>query len=675
MAMAENEKGDTASSKEGGGWGTLEELLLACAVIRHGTESWDSIAMEVQKRANTGNKNNFKRNVDGENYTNNFANSFTPQNCEQKYHALKRRFKLTGGGVEDLGGGGREHQLSFMVDELRKLRVDELRRQLERHDVSIGSLQLKVKKLEDEREKSSSEAKAELGGTDLVAIVDRGDADERGVRGGSEEVADKPVYSEQSEDPEDGSFNESNSTSHKGGAAGERGSNQMREADPVLPESAPDKDCSSSRGGDGSYDLEEGKVVGRTSPPSRPGNSGEYGESVSESKREGKESEARQSSDVQSSVSLSKRKWRGWRRSDGVGSSGDEIETEGWSPANKKKDVKSQPLIKFLEIVRSHKHGLVFQRRLPSQETEKYRNLIRQHLDLETVQSKLDGGVYKESHSRLYRDLLLIFTNALLFFCKSSTEHAAAHELRKLVMKEIAAQRAAPKPKPVPLVKPDLESRIPDPVVKKPRSSTNIVVCRRRTNTTSATKPPPLSEKNTAKSKVDDEVKVESLDTKRKNNGSSGSGNSRKNEESSDEDEQPINQRRKVLVSSRKQGVVNFLKRMQQNAEAGAKASENEELQEERRTKKAVAGKKKDGDDGEAKRRISGRRSGKGEEVEKPETARRGGGGRPPTRKAAMGGGGSGTPDSGRLKRRRDGDDKEAGGSGKMASTAKKSRR
>ena len=60
---------------------------------------------------------------------------------------------------------------------------------------------------------------------------------------------------------------------------------------------------------------------------------------------------------------------RGWRRSDGVsvGSSGDEVEAKEWSPANKERDGKSQPLIMFLEIVRSHKHGLVFQRRLPSQ--------------------------------------------------------------------------------------------------------------------------------------------------------------------------------------------------------------------------------------------------------------------------------------------------------------------
>ncbi|GMY16435.1 DNA-binding bromodomain-containing protein, putative [Fagus crenata] len=32
-------------------WGMWEELLLACAVHRYDTESWDSVSMEIQKRS------------------------------------------------------------------------------------------------------------------------------------------------------------------------------------------------------------------------------------------------------------------------------------------------------------------------------------------------------------------------------------------------------------------------------------------------------------------------------------------------------------------------------------------------------------------------------------------------------------------------------------------------
>uniref|UniRef100_A0A803KLZ4 Bromo domain-containing protein n=1 Tax=Chenopodium quinoa TaxID=63459 RepID=A0A803KLZ4_CHEQI len=147
-------------------------------------------------------------------------------------------------------------------------------------------------------------------------------------------------------------------------------------------------------------------------------------ESLSESRRE---STRQQSSDVQSSASLSKKKRRRFR-----GDNGDELEAEELSPANKRINAKSQPLIRFLESLRSHKHGSVFQRRLPSQETEKYRNVIRQHMDLDTVQSRLDKGIYCDCHPKFYRDLILTFTNAVLFYRKSTAEHIAAKELRKL---------------------------------------------------------------------------------------------------------------------------------------------------------------------------------------------------------------------------------------------------
>jgi len=91
-------------------WGTLEELLLACAVNRHGTDRWDSIAMEVSNRTST-------------------LSSLTSQNCIDKFDDLKRRFGFPTELQNDTA--------SLLVDELRKLRVDELRREVHQRDVSI----------------------------------------------------------------------------------------------------------------------------------------------------------------------------------------------------------------------------------------------------------------------------------------------------------------------------------------------------------------------------------------------------------------------------------------------------------------------------------------------------------------------------------------------------------
>lgn len=84
-------------------WGTWEELLLACAVHRYGTESWDSVSAELRKRSTTT-----------------LHHALTPHSCKQKYLDLQRRFNQN------------DH-----LDELRKLRVAELKREVQRYDLSI----------------------------------------------------------------------------------------------------------------------------------------------------------------------------------------------------------------------------------------------------------------------------------------------------------------------------------------------------------------------------------------------------------------------------------------------------------------------------------------------------------------------------------------------------------
>jgi len=103
-------------------WGTWEELLLACAVNRHGTHSWDAVATEVRSRSPC-------------------AHLLTADNCRQRYRLLKHRFSGAGGdginGGEEIDEGEQTVEIPWL-DELRKLRVAELRREVQRYDVSIG---------------------------------------------------------------------------------------------------------------------------------------------------------------------------------------------------------------------------------------------------------------------------------------------------------------------------------------------------------------------------------------------------------------------------------------------------------------------------------------------------------------------------------------------------------
>lgn len=86
-------------------WTTWEELLLACAVKRHGTKDWGSVAMELQARSS-------------------LSLLFTSQVCKNKYDDLKRRF--TENETDD--------STIPWLEELRKLRVSELKQEVQRYE-------------------------------------------------------------------------------------------------------------------------------------------------------------------------------------------------------------------------------------------------------------------------------------------------------------------------------------------------------------------------------------------------------------------------------------------------------------------------------------------------------------------------------------------------------------
>ncbi|CAH9081371.1 unnamed protein product [Cuscuta epithymum] len=101
-------------------WGTWEELILGGAVLRHGTDDWNVVASELKARTIN-------------------PNSFTPEACKARYERLRKRY--TG--------------CSFWFEELRKRRIEELKRELKRSEGSIGSLKTKIKSLKAERDLSS----------------------------------------------------------------------------------------------------------------------------------------------------------------------------------------------------------------------------------------------------------------------------------------------------------------------------------------------------------------------------------------------------------------------------------------------------------------------------------------------------------------------------------------
>ncbi|XP_062016696.1 uncharacterized protein LOC133733101 [Rosa rugosa] len=651
-------------------WGTLEELLLVCAVNRHGTKRWDSVAKEVKSRSSTTT-----------------TAVFTAQNCRDKFDDLKRRFVVSQQNDAESRSGD-DDGLAFMVDELRRLRVEELRREVRRRDVSIVSLELKVKKMEEEDRDRSLKA-AEAGHPAPVKDLHRD-----GGGGGEqselpEKLAGKPNsggdFVSDSSERENRSFNESNSTSQRSEAkangvvekktdADAEPGPERNQPDPVQTETRSEPASANGKViDDDDVDDKNDREGGGGAEPTTTGRPGESNE-LSGSKRAVVKEVRKQNSDVQSSASLTRRRKR--RRKGGDSSSGEEPEGgEEVSPATTKrvKLVKLEPLVKVLRIVRSHRLGSVFQRRLRSQESQRYKNLIREHVDLKVVQSRLEKGAYNDCTHKFFRDLLLVFSNAVVFFRRTAPEHVAALELRSLVLKEMNDQLPRPRPavstvKP----KPNVESDITTTTTSmRPSKSSSIVVCGKRgsINALSENKKGIVRkvevEEKEAKVKVNGKkvedsapVKVEDKGVRKRRSAQERRGERRsrttttsnsKNVEAKTKHESGGNEvsmrdgleavkTEKKEDVKKKQGAASFLKRMKQNGRRGVgqgknssdvsedeskdsmvdeeEEEEEEEVEEEEEEKKKRTGRKKT----EVERKVrltrssSGRRGGRGQE-------------------------------------------------------------
>ncbi|CAL5005371.1 unnamed protein product [Urochloa decumbens] len=431
----------TSAAAGGEIWATWEELLLACAVQRHGTASWDSVAMEVQSRCPAA-----------------AAARLTPTGCRLHFRLLHRRFAA--GAAENGDGGDEDPDASAAdgwVEELRKLRVAELRREVERYDLSIGSLQSKVKRLKEERERS--------------------------ISGEANPPAAKAEEDEEPAARKEGSLEDDAAGGEDRVSGGESGRSCRESNSSDLKRPVNDAGTASAAGDGSAAAREEEAAAGESLAVKREVS----GESVAASKEADKES-----SDVQSSASRREREGGGG----GGGGGGEEkLEAEeasaSTSAAPALPAAEAEALLAFLESVRTSKPGSVFERRLESQDDAKYRSTIRRHVDLETVRSKLEpgGGACYSSTPEFYRDLLLLCANALVFFPRGSPEHSAAARTRAMVSKHMAASLRKDKP--------GTSGKAAGPASKKAKAEADvgsllektapIIVCRKRSSIAKAT--------------------------------------------------------------------------------------------------------------------------------------------------------------------------------------------
>ncbi|XP_048229606.1 bromodomain-containing protein 8 isoform X2 [Ricinus communis] len=93
-------------------------------------------------------------------------------------------------------------------------------------------------------------------------------------------------------------------------------------------------------------------------------------------------------------------------------------------------------IIGIFDSIAENKCATVFRRRLDSQKRGRYKKMILQHMDIDTLRSRIS------SHSittlkEVFRDLLLLANNALVFYSKTTREYKSALQLREIVTKSL----------------------------------------------------------------------------------------------------------------------------------------------------------------------------------------------------------------------------------------------
>lgn len=294
-------------------------------------------------------------------------------------------------------------------------------------------------------------------------------------------------------------------------------------------------------------------------------------------------------------------------------------------------------------------------------------------MDLQTVQSRLDRGVYADNIHKFFRDLLLIFNNGVMFFRKSSPEHVAAQDFRSLVRKELRNKLRKPQPQPRKTVKLEPKHE-PDSLLKpnnKPSTAT-LVACGKRSSMKVLTEGANRKEDKREKVAVGEKpnvvinqkknegtfIKVSGEEKQgirrkrtrerqgrrsRRTNNNKGGGEIKHeyggNVLSSHDALEliKIEKKKESAVKKKKQGAVSFLKRMKQNSPSDQVTEDTDDVSED----DSIESKGEEEEEEEKKRR--GRKNeGRGERVTRSSTGGRGtkeenakakrGVGRPPKR-------------------------------------------
>ncbi|XP_020096214.1 uncharacterized protein LOC109715547 isoform X2 [Ananas comosus] len=290
-------------------WGTWEELLLGGAVLRHGAAAWDAVAADLRSRTP-------------------FPTLFSPQECEVKFAEVQERYC----------------GCDAWYEELRKQRVAELRRELEKSENSIGSLQSKLESLSTGRQ---SEGEYEYDTSHTESPSPNGNAAD--VDSSSKELSrDRSSAGSFTEEVGKSYTNESKELANGNCIFRKKRGKRQRRFYTVVKEGS----------------VGDSEAVNSTACLEREGSFEGHKQGISLSPKE--------------------------------------------SASSMKGESNKLDLAGILKSLSQHRDFSMFQRRLDSQKRAKYKKMIRQHIDFQMIILKISRGLISSPKELLRDLLLLV---------------------------------------------------------------------------------------------------------------------------------------------------------------------------------------------------------------------------------------------------------------------------
>ncbi|CAL5183388.1 unnamed protein product [Lathyrus oleraceus] len=367
-------------------WGTWEELLLGGAVLRHGTHDWNVVAAELRARAVCP-------------YT------FTPEVCKAKYEDLQQRYSGS----------------TAWFEELKKTRVEELKKALERSEDSIGSLQSKLEVLEAEKNEKKDDCKNGL--ESPVSHIPSKKLQR--VESSTKETSKDELSTKETskDDLSAGSFTHETRINWSPESQVPAASADDNETKPEVSQST--EQIKVSNVDNLANFLYEGQMRTCRKPRGKRKRK-DCSRNIKEAASIG-ESDLLDSADVLS-----------WCKESSTSNCG-EVAKSSDDVGNRNKNSRkrdAEDMIEILDSIFETKGASAFRRRLDSQKRGRYKKMIRQHMDFDTIRSRISIRTIK-STVELFRDLLLLTNNALVFYSKNTREYKTALVLRDIVTKKM----------------------------------------------------------------------------------------------------------------------------------------------------------------------------------------------------------------------------------------------